>query len=106
MLRHALALVLLVTPALAMAEEDADAGASGRSAMPIAAAKEGAYPGTMLLNIDATDLDRAIFRVTQTIPITQGGAMTLLSWYCGSIQLLSRSCCISCWISPEIGRKG
>ncbi len=78
MLRPALALILLATPALAMAEEDADAGVAGRSATPIAVAKEGAYPGTMLLNIDATDLDRAIFRVTQTIPVAQGGAMTLL----------------------------
>jgi predicted metalloprotease with PDZ domain len=78
MLRHALALVLLATPTLSLAEEDADAGAGGRSALPIAVAKEGAYPGTMILNIDATDLDRAIFKVTQTIPIAQGGAMTLL----------------------------
>ena len=76
MLRHTLALVLLATPALATGAEDADAGGNGRSALPIAVAKEGAYPGTMILNIDATDLDRAIFKVTQTIPITQGGAMT------------------------------
>ena len=67
MLRHALALVLLVTPTLGLAEEDADAGAGGRSAMAIPAAKEGAYPGTMILNIDATDLDRAIFRAGQIV---------------------------------------
>lgn len=78
MLRHTLALILLATPTLAVADVEADAGASGRSAMTIPAAREGAYPGTMLLNIDATDLDRAIFKVTQTIPVAQGGAMTLL----------------------------
>ena len=78
MLRLTLALVLIATPALAIAAETDDVGTGGRSAMLIPVAKEGAYPGTMLLNIDATDLDRAIFRVTQTIPIAQGGAITLL----------------------------
>lgn len=78
MLRHALALVLMATPGFALASEDVDAGGNGRSAVPIPAAREAVFPGTMLLNIDATDLDRAIFRVTQTIPVTQNGTMTLL----------------------------
>ncbi len=76
MLRLTLALAMLATPAYAA--EDADTMSSGRSPTVIAPAKEGAYPGTMLLNIDATDLDRAIFRVTQTIPVAQSGPMTLL----------------------------
>lgn len=36
------------------------------------------YPGTMTLKVDATDLDRAIFRVEQNIPVAGGGRMTLL----------------------------
>jgi predicted metalloprotease with PDZ domain len=36
------------------------------------------YPGTMTLAVDATDLDRAIFGVTQTIPVAASGPTTLL----------------------------
>ena len=35
------------------------------------------YPGTMTLNVDATDTDQGIFRVTQTIPVAAAGPMTL-----------------------------
>lgn len=35
------------------------------------------YPGTMVLQVDATDLDRRIFSVQQTIPV-QPGPLTLL----------------------------
>jgi predicted metalloprotease with PDZ domain len=44
----------------------------------IPAARDIPYPGTMTLKIDATDLDRAIFRVEQVIPVAQPGRMTLL----------------------------
>jgi predicted metalloprotease with PDZ domain len=36
------------------------------------------YPGTMTLMVDATDLDRAIFKVNQVIPVTTSGPTTLL----------------------------
>ena len=36
------------------------------------------YPGTVTLRVDATDLDHAIFRVRQTIPVAGPGPMTLL----------------------------
>lgn len=36
------------------------------------------YPGTMKLEVDATDLDRRILRVRQTIPVAQAGPMMLL----------------------------
>jgi predicted metalloprotease with PDZ domain len=36
-----------------------------------------AYPGTMILNVDATDTDRAILKVQQTIPIANAGKVTL-----------------------------
>ena len=35
------------------------------------------YPGTMTLNVDASDTEQGIFRVTQTIPVAASGAMTL-----------------------------
>jgi predicted metalloprotease with PDZ domain len=78
MLRLALAFTMIAAPTAALAEDDADMGGNGRSAMTIPAAKEGPYPGTMALNIDATDTDRAIFKVNQTIPVAQSGAVTLL----------------------------
>lgn len=35
------------------------------------------YPGTMLLEVDATDVARAIYSVRQTIPVAQSGRLTL-----------------------------
>ncbi|MBX7198428.1 MAG: peptidase M61 [Rhodospirillaceae bacterium] len=48
-------------------------------AMPAAieAPRDAHYPGTITLAVDATDLNRHIFRVKEQIPV-QGGAMTLL----------------------------
>jgi predicted metalloprotease with PDZ domain len=36
------------------------------------------YPGTLRLDVDATDTARGIFRVTETIPVAGPGPMTLL----------------------------
>jgi len=36
------------------------------------------YPGTLQLDIDATDTQRGIFRVRQTIPVAKSGPMVLL----------------------------
>ncbi len=44
----------------------------------IPAARDLPFPGTMRLAIDAGDTDRAIYRVTQTIPVPAAGRMTLL----------------------------
>ena len=35
------------------------------------------FHGTMTLNVDATDTEQGIFRVTQTIPLSSSGPMTL-----------------------------
>ena len=53
---------------------------------PIPAPQDVAYPGVMKLFIDATDLERRIYRVRQTIPVTAAGPMTLLysQWLPGS----------------------
>ncbi|MEG3163941.1 peptidase M61 [Sphingomonas sp. PB2P19] len=36
------------------------------------------YPGTLLLDVDATDTQRGIFRVKETIPVAKSGPMALL----------------------------
>ena len=55
-------------------------------AQPIPTAKDIAFPGTMTLQVDATDTDRAIFDVRQTIPVPSSGPMVLLfpEWIPGS----------------------
>jgi predicted metalloprotease with PDZ domain len=52
----------------------------------IPAARDVPFPGTIQLDIDATDTERGIFRVKETIPVTKAGAMTLLypKWIPGS----------------------
>ncbi len=44
----------------------------------IPAARDVPYPGTLLLNIDATNVQQGIFRVTETIPVAEAGHMVLL----------------------------
>ncbi|WP_324806178.1 peptidase M61 [Sphingomonas sp. LY29] len=46
------------------------------STIPVA--RDVAYPGTIRLNVDATDLDRRILKVRETIPVANPGRMTLL----------------------------
>lgn len=41
-------------------------------------ARDTPYPGTIKLDIDATDVNQAIFRVHETIPVAQAGHMVLL----------------------------
>jgi predicted metalloprotease with PDZ domain len=41
-------------------------------------AQDTAYPGTIELDIDATDIERGIFRVRETIPVAKAGRMALL----------------------------
>jgi predicted metalloprotease with PDZ domain len=44
----------------------------------IAAPADVEYPGTISLNVDATDLQRGIFRIRQVIPVSGPGPITLL----------------------------
>ena len=44
----------------------------------IPVARDIPFPGTMQVQVDATDLDQHIFRVRQTIPVPAAGRMTLL----------------------------
>jgi predicted metalloprotease with PDZ domain len=45
---------------------------------PIQAPRDVAYPGMLRVDVDATDLDRRIFTVHETIPVTGPGPMTIL----------------------------
>ncbi len=45
---------------------------------PIETAQDVAFPGVMKLFVDATDLDRRIFKIRQTVPLVKAGPMTLL----------------------------
>jgi predicted metalloprotease with PDZ domain len=44
----------------------------------IPAARDIPYPGTITLDVDATDVQRGIFRVKETIPVAHAGHMVLL----------------------------
>jgi predicted metalloprotease with PDZ domain len=45
---------------------------------PIAAPRDTPYPAAISLNVDATDVDRRIFRVRETIPVRAGEPLVLL----------------------------
>ena len=45
---------------------------------PIPAARDIAYPGTMTLDVDATDIARGVYDVKQTVPVAGAGRLTLL----------------------------
>jgi predicted metalloprotease with PDZ domain len=72
----ALGALLFAAPAVAQPTLSAPQPA----AMPpaVAAPQDKPYPGVMKLVVDATDIERHIFRVRQTIPVAAPGPMTLL----------------------------
>jgi predicted metalloprotease with PDZ domain len=45
---------------------------------PVVEPRDVAYPGVIALDVDATDVQRGIFRVREQVPVAQPGAMTLL----------------------------
>jgi predicted metalloprotease with PDZ domain len=57
-------------------------GAAQPRGVPLPAAieqpRDVAYAGTITLEVDASDIQRGIFRVRERVPVTQAGAMTLL----------------------------
>ena len=48
--------------------------------------KDAAYPGVVTLHVDATDLERRIMRIKQSIPVAKAGPLTLLyaEWIMGN----------------------
>lgn len=71
-----ISLALLSTSALA----ELPAGKPQALSFPetIPAARDIAYPGTLRLEVDATDTARGIYRVRETIPVAGAGPITLL----------------------------
>ena len=68
------ALLLAGTPALAQLSAPQPAPIVDT----VPAARDVDYPGTLTLDIDATDIGRGIFRAKQTIPVAKSGHMVLL----------------------------
>ncbi|HEY6917038.1 MAG TPA: peptidase M61, partial [Allosphingosinicella sp.] len=71
-----ISLALLSTSALA----ELPAGKPQALSFPetIPAARDITYPGTLRLEVDATDTSRGIYRVRETIPVAGPGPITLL----------------------------
>ncbi|MCW6531679.1 peptidase M61 [Sphingomonas sp. MMSM20] len=80
MIRIVVAACLLSTASIAFAQ--VPSGNSAPQPVPfvdtIPAPRDEAYPGTITLNVDATDTTRGILRVKQTIPVAKAGPMALL----------------------------
>ncbi|MCI1142032.1 peptidase M61 [Sphingomonas sp. WKB10] len=76
----AVASLLLSTAAPAFAQ--VPPGNSAPQPVPfvdtIPAPQDTPYPGTILLNVDATNTEQGIFRVKETIPVAKAGPMALL----------------------------
>ena len=76
MKRPILAAALALLPLLAGAQNSAPEAAPFVDTIP--AARDVAWPGTISVSVDATDVTRGIFSVTETIPVTGGEPLTLL----------------------------
>ena len=74
----ALAAALLACAALPVAAQPSPGPQPLPMPPEIAAPRDAPYPGVLTVDIDATDLERRIFRVRQTIPVTEAGPMTVL----------------------------
>ena len=81
------AFLAATAPAAAMAQ---DAVRTAPMAVPLPApippARDVPFPGTMTLDVDATDLGRGVYRVTQTVPVPRGAreiSLLLPEWIPG-----------------------
>jgi predicted metalloprotease with PDZ domain len=73
-----LALLLASAAPLALAQAQDRRPVGAPATPPIETARDVPFPGTMKLSIDATDLDRRIYSIKQTVPVVKPGPMTLL----------------------------
>lgn len=70
------AALLLAAPLLLAAQNSMPQPLPIVDAIPVA--RDVAYPGTIQLDVDATDVARGIFRVREVIPVASAGRLTLL----------------------------
>src|SRR4249919_15663 len=70
------AISLLAVPAIAQVGTARPEPVPMEEAMP--APRDVAYPGTLRLDVDASDTSRGIYRVVETIPVAHPGRLTLL----------------------------
>lgn len=70
-----LAVLILASGGASVAQVAAPALPITLPAIP--APEDVAWPGTLTLNVDATDLNHRVFKVRETIPVSQAGPMTL-----------------------------
>ncbi|HEY0622373.1 peptidase M61 [Sphingomonas sp.] len=75
-MRRAIALSALLLATAAAAQNSAPQPLPFDNRIP--AARDADYPGTITLKVDATNVQQAIYRVKQTIPVAQDGHMVLL----------------------------
>jgi predicted metalloprotease with PDZ domain len=74
-------LACLLAAALAASPIEAQTQSEPQPSAPapaIPTPRDVAYPGILTLSVDATDIQRKIFRIRQSIPVSQAGPMTLL----------------------------
>lgn len=76
MLSRSLSLAFLLASTASLAANSAPQPVPIIDSVP--AAQDVAYPGTIRLDVDATDVIRGIFRVRETIPVAKAGPMVLL----------------------------
>jgi predicted metalloprotease with PDZ domain len=78
---HFRAVALLAISPLALAAQSVGAANSAPQPVPIVntipASRDIPYPGTIRLEVDATDTARAVMKVKETIPVATPGRMTL-----------------------------
>jgi predicted metalloprotease with PDZ domain len=86
----AMLLLSVSAPAVAQAPRSAPQPVSAVSSIP--AARDVPFPGTIDLKIDATDIQRGVYRVTQTVPVPPGDKELILQ--------------LPEWIPGEHGPKG
>ena len=66
----------LALPAVAQVQDSRPTAVPMQSRVPVA--RDIAYPGTLTIDVDATDTARGIFRVRQVVPVPGAGPFTLL----------------------------
>ncbi|WP_240609592.1 M61 family metallopeptidase [Phenylobacterium deserti] len=77
MKRTLLAFASLLAIAGSAAAQSANTAQPTPLPQPTPAAQDVAFPGVIKLEVDATDLDRRIFRIKETIPVAQAGELVL-----------------------------